>query len=183
MQKYKTILADPPWPLEWGYRKRRPNSQKRAMPYPTMTLDEIQKLPIRGLADDNCHLWLWTTNTHLKNGFEVMEAWGFKYLAPIIRVKPSGCGNWFVHVTQTLLMGYRGRLNFPAGAKYKKNLIFTTCPKRHSQKPSISFDFIESISSEPRIELFARNRRFGWDAWGNEVDSDIDLSVKGGRNG
>ena len=123
------------------------------------------------MADIGCHLWLWTANSHLPAGFEVMKAWGFKYLAPIHWVKPSGVGNWFIHRTQTLLFGYKASCRFPLG-RYKPNVFFTNDPKRHSQKPEESYALIESISPPSRLELFARVKRTGWDCWGNEVESD-----------
>jgi N6-adenosine-specific RNA methylase IME4 len=141
-----------------------------------MPLDAIKALPVGDYATDGAHLWLWTTNQFLRQGFDVMDAWGFKYLAPIHWVKPSGVGNWFVHRTQTLLFGYKGSCRFPRD-RYLPNLITTGNPVRHSAKPDASYAYIERVSPGPRLELFARARRPGWDAWGNEVSSDIDMSA------
>jgi N6-adenosine-specific RNA methylase IME4 len=172
--KYKTILIDPPWLMDMrGHYKNRPNSHT-VLPYPSMTIDEIKSLPIWDLADIGCHLWLWTTNQYLRVGFDLMDAWGFKFLAPITWVKPSGVGNWFVSVTQTMLMGYKEKCEFPAG-RYKKTVIITSIPKRHSEKPGVTYDYIEEISPGPRLEMFSRAKRFGWDVWGNEVYPDIDI--------
>ena len=148
-----------------------------SLPYPTMSITEICSLPIGDIAADDCHLWLWTTNQHLPDGFRVMESWGFRYLAPIHWIKPSGVGNWFVHRTQTVLFGYRRKCRFDL-ARYKPNILTTGSPKRHSEKPDEAYALIESISSEPRLELFARRKRHGWQAWGNEVTSDITLDYK-----
>jgi len=172
--KYQTILADPPWEQKMAGKYRTRHRRIRELPYPTMTIEEIKALPVGDFADEGCHLWLWTTNQYLPSGFEVMEGWGFKYLAPITWVKPSGAGNWFVSVTQTLLFGYKGKCVFPQ-ERYKPTVLHTSIPRRHSQKPEAFYDLIESISPEPRIELFSRARRFGWDCWGNEVESDIEL--------
>lgn len=160
-----------------GQRKRAKESTRpTALAYPTMSVDQICAMPVGDLAEDDCHLWLWTTNQHLRDGFRVMEAWGFKYLAPIHWVKPSGIGCWFIHRTQTVLFGYRKRCKFPL-ARYRPNVLTSGDPKRHSQKPEESFQLIESISPGPRLELFARQRRHGWSAWGNEVESDIRLAA------
>lgn len=167
---FRTILADPPWALTMrGKRKRakEPNLPA-ALPYPTMTLDEMCAMPVGELAADDCHLWLWTTNQHLSDGFRVMQAWGFRYLAPVHWIKPSGVGNWFVHRTQTVLFGYRKYCRFD-GARYRPNIITTGDPKRHSQKPEESYALIESVSQAPRLELFARQKRPNWQAWGDEV--------------
>jgi N6-adenosine-specific RNA methylase IME4 len=135
-----------------------------------MTLETIKAIPVGSMAEPDAHLWLWTTNAFLEDGFAVLRAWGFRYLAPIHWIKPSGIGNWFVHRTQTLLFGYRERCRFPL-RRYAGNVIQTTDPKRHSEKPEEAFALIESVSPGPRLELFARRQRPNWVCWGNEVDA------------
>lgn len=104
-----------------------------------------------------------------------MRGWGFKYLAPIHWIKPSGVGNWVVHRSQTLLFGYKDRCVFP-GIRYFSNILQTAGNvKRHSQKPDASYSLIELASEAPRLELFARTNRFGWDVWGNEVNSTVEI--------
>jgi N6-adenosine-specific RNA methylase IME4 len=179
MMQYRTILADPPWqqPLSNGGIRRRWKGGvvARSLPYPTMPLAEIAALPIADLAAPDCHLWLWTTNAFLEAGFSVMRAWGFRYLAPIVWVKPSGIGNFVIHRTQTILLGYRHRCSFP-GRRYFPNIIETAGPRAHSVKPTETYSLIESVSGGPRLELFARARRPGWHAWGNEIEGSISLS-------
>ena len=126
------------------------------------------------MADDGCHLWLWTTNAHLRDGFDVMDAWGFKYMTPIHWIKPSGVGAWFVNRTQTLLFGYKKPCKMGKG-RYHPNILQTGNPKRHSQKPEEFYALIEAISQGPRLELFARQEREGWDVFGNEVENSISL--------
>jgi len=172
--KYKTILADPPWQQVMAGKYRTRHQRVRSLPYPTMSVDEIRAMYVKDVASVGCHLWLWTTNQFLPAGFEVMNSWGFKYLSPITWVKPSGCGNYFISVTQTLLFGYKDSCLFPL-ERYKPTVIYAGLPKKHSQKPEEMYQLIESVSPEPRLELFARHKRLGWDIWGNEVDSDIEL--------
>lgn len=176
--KYLTILADPPWPQTSGGRRLRKREPplRTSLPYQAMSIEQIKSLPIGELAEESAHLWLWTTNQHLETGFSIMAAWGFKYLSPIHWIKPSGQGSWFINRTQTLLFGYKKKCVFPL-ARYRPNIISTGDPLRHSQKPEASFILIEAISPGPRLELFARQRRRGWSAWGNEVESDIKLSA------
>jgi N6-adenosine-specific RNA methylase IME4 len=170
--KYRTTLVDPPWPQKTvGRYSRRRHSRPDRLPYMTMNLVDIKALPVGDFADVGCHLWLWTTNAFLRDGFDVMEAWGFRYLAPVTWVKPSGLGAWFAHATQTLLMGYKGRCIFN-GARYKPT-AFRANPKAHSTKPDEAYRLIESISDAPRLELFARAKRDGWQVWGDEVECDI----------
>jgi N6-adenosine-specific RNA methylase IME4 len=176
MKQYKTILIDPPWDMKMtGLYQLRKLTPARLV-YPTMSLQEIAALPINELSEVGCHLWLWTTNQFLPCGFDLMKAWGFKYHAPIHWKKPGGCGNYFVHVTQTLLFGYKERCIFNR-ERYKPNWIETGLPKKHSQKPIESYELIESISEEPRLEMFARAKRAGWDCWGNEVECDINIDT------
>lgn len=180
---YRTILADPPWRQTLMGRRRRAKDPRtrQALDYPTLGLEEIKSLPVQDFAVEGCHLWLWTTNQFLEAGFSVMRAWGFNYLAPVTWVKPSGTGNYFVHTTQTLLFGYFRRCRFPL-RRYLPTHFFAPTPREHSRKPEESYRLIESISPGPRLELFARPvsalfpKRVGWDVWGNEVESDVDLS-------
>ena len=173
MKKYMTIYADPPWDIKLRGKYNNRKKQTQAMPYRTMSVDAIKSLNVDSIADNGCHLWLWTTNQTLPNGFEVMEAWGFKYLSPITWVKPQGLGNYFQNRTQTLLFGYKKRCVFPLG-RYKPTVINANIGK-HSEKPEVFHDYIETISPKPRIELFARSKRFGWDVYGDEVCSDIEI--------
>lgn len=134
-----------------------------------MSLADLAALPIASLAAPECHLWLWTTNARLHDGFHLLGAWGARYLAPITWCKPSGCGNYWVHRTQTLLFAYYGRCHFPL-ARYRPTVLTTTRKLPHSQKPEESYALIEAVSPPPRLELFARRPREGWDVVGNEID-------------
>jgi N6-adenosine-specific RNA methylase IME4 len=177
MTQFLTILADPPWqqPLS-GKRIRKKGGMCPSLPYSTMRLDKIMRMPIGDFAADGCHLWLWTTNAFLEDGFKVMRGWGFKYLAPIVWVKPSGAGNYVIHRTQTLLLGYRGRCRFRR-LRYFGNVMETSNPRYHSAKPDSFYDLIEQVSEPLRLEIFARDRRLGWESFGNEVPSTVAIST------
>jgi len=178
MTPFLTILADPPWPQPMmGKRKRTKGGGSTEFPYQVMSVAEISALQVGDLAADGCHLWLWTTNSFLREGFDVMKAWGFRYLAPLHWVKPSGFGNYVIHRTQTLLLGYKGKCRF-ARHRYFPNIVETGNPKRHSQKPEALYGLIESVSDEPRLELFARDARFGWERFGNEVHSTVEVGPR-----
>jgi len=174
--KFRTILIDPPWeqPISGKYKTSR-NKRPEKLPYPTMSLDEIKNLPVGDMAEIGCHLWLWTTNAFLRDGFDVMKSWGFKYLAPITWRKPSGMGNYFVHVTQTILFGYFEKCQFNL-ERYLPT-YFEGLPERHSAKPLESYRLIERVSEPERLEIFARPWtpmfpvRHGWNVWGNEIPS------------
>lgn len=180
--KYKTILADPPWAMKTCGEYKRRGEQPRGLPYGTMMLDDILRIPVSDLAETGAHLWLWVTNQFIEQGFQVMKAWGFTYLAPITWVKASGFGNYFVHRTEHILFGYKDRCIFNK-ARYVSNVYFWDRAKagKHSRKPLQSIELIESISEAPRLELFARPmtplfpKIEGWHYWGNEIESDIQL--------
>ena len=175
--KYKTILADPPWDINLtGTRKRKKGSQPEKLPYPVMSMFELMILPIRLLGTEDSHLWLWTTNQTIENGFLLMRTWGYKYLSCIHVIKPSGTGNYFIQRSQTILFGYKEKCKFNK-ERYKPNIINVCDPKRHSEKWEETYQYIEAISSPPRIELFARQKREGWHSWGNEIESDINFNL------
>lgn len=172
---YRTLLMDPPWAerMVGRFRSTR-HSRADRLPYPTLTLEQIAGIDVPALAEEDAHLWLWTTNSTLSAGYDLMRGWGFRVLAPIVWVKPSGLGAWFVHRTQTILFGYRGKLRMRT--RFRPNVLFAPATK-HSRKPECSYELIEAVSDAPRLELFARRPRAGWDVWGNEVASSLSIPV------
>lgn len=174
--KFRAINLDPPWP-ETKIGRFKSHSRPDELPYPVMSIEQIAALPVHDLAEDNCHIWLWTTNRSLPDGFDLLKKWGFKYLAPIHWIKPSGFGAWFIHRSQTLLFGYRGKLEMKA--RYKPNVLFANS-RKHSQKPQSSYELIEAVSHGPYLELFARHKQNDlWTVAGNEIDGqDIHESLK-----
>jgi N6-adenosine-specific RNA methylase IME4 len=108
--KFATVYADPPWPYS--------NTASRAAAenhYRTMTLDAIRNEPVKSVAAENSHLHLWTTNAFLREAFDVMHDWGFKYKSCLIWVKPQlGMGNYWRVSHEYLLFGIRGDLPFGA---------------------------------------------------------------------
>ncbi|MCP2264624.1 MT-A70 family methyltransferase [Promicromonospora thailandica] len=168
--KFRTILADPPWQTD--QRGARGASQH----YPLMSLERIKAMPIRDLAEENAHLWLWVTNGTLRDGYDVAEAWGFTVRAPITWIKfRLGLGNYLRHATEHLLFATRGK----APVNFRSQPTWINAPVQgHSHKPEEQFAIVERISDGPYLELFARRRppsNREWFVWGNEVDADISL--------
>lgn len=160
---YQTIYADPPW--QYGNQGTRAATDDH---YKTMTVEQICALPIGNIAADEALLWLWTTSGFLRDSFAVIDAWGFTYKACWVWVKPQmGLGNYGRISTEFLMVANRGGL-IP-DAKGDKNYI-TAKRGKHSSKPDEFRTVIERISPGPRIELFAREARPGWTAWGNEIE-------------
>lgn len=173
---YGTILADPPWQFANRTGKMAPE-HKRLSRYSTLTLQEIKEIPVPLAAAEQSHLYLWVPNALLKEGMEVMEAWGFQYKTNIIwhKVRKDGgpdgrgVGFYFRNTTEIILFGIRGKLRTLAPGRRQVNLIRTQ-KREHSRKPDELYDIIEACSPGPYLELFARGKRRGWGQWGNEVE-------------
>lgn len=176
-QKFKTILADPPWQFQNRTGKVAPE-HKRLNRYPTMKLEEIKALPVAEVADENSHLYLWVPNALLIEGLSVMEAWGFQYKTNIVWEKirndggpdGRGVGFYFRNVTELLLFGIRGsHMRTLAPGRSQVNLIRSK-KREHSRKPDEMIELIEKCSPGPYLELFARGQREGWTLWGNQAN-------------
>lgn len=179
--KYKTIIADPPWRYgKWGVAtpESRPNGKQYDMPYETMTISEIAALPVAAMAAENCDLYLWTTQKYLPQAFDVLKAWGFRYCQTLTWCKAprgTGQGGLYCPTNEFLILGRKGRM--PTG-KTRKDSTWWKVKRphnQHSKKPEFFQDMIEQQSDGPRVELFARRPREGWDVWGNEVECTAEL--------
>jgi N6-adenosine-specific RNA methylase IME4 len=168
--RYRTIVADPPWAYRSKPQSGKADRRAAAVDfYPTMSLREIAALPVAELADENAHLYVWTTNQHMVEAHEVVAAWGFTYKTMITwdKTGPLGLGRWFRGRTEHVLFGVRGVLPIPPESRQQN--IFHATNRAHSAKPDAFFDLVESVSPGPYLELFARRQRLGWDTWGNEA--------------
>ena len=178
---FRTIVADPPWKYgAWGTPTNRPNNAETTydLPYSSMTVDEIAAMPVRELAADDCELYLWTTQKYLPESFRVVEAWGFRYCGTLAWCKTprgTGQGGLYCPTTEFLVHGRSGKM--PQGKKRQDSTWWNV--KRphnsHSTKPEFFQDVVELVSDAPRLEMFARRRRLGWSAFGNECNADVTL--------
>lgn len=197
MKKYDVIYADPAWeqkagrPLSGGYKKEKgvqvfnPKSDKSAnLPYNTMKFEDIVNLPIKNLTADNCHLYLWVTNKYLMKAEEVVKAWGFKYSTTLVWCKKpigSGMGGTFKVSTEYLIFATKGKVNELVNKKingtwFEEKRQYVNGYPCHSKKPDFFYELIEKVSKGKKLELFSRNIRQGWDAWGDEIQGSIKLS-------
>ena len=175
LQKYQTILADPPWQFANRTGKMAPE-HKRLKRYTTMTLQQIMELPVSQLAQPTCHLYLWVPNALVLEGLEVMKRWGFDYKTNLVWYKVRkdggpdgrGVGFYFRNVTELVLFGVRGHMRTLRPGRTQVNIL-STRKREHSRKPDELYGIIEKCSPGPYLELFARCQRHGWDQWGNEV--------------
>ncbi len=187
--RYSTILADPPWQFQNRTGKMAPE-HKRLLRYPTMDVQEIMQLPVGNLAAAQCHLYLWIPNALLREGLEVMKAWGFTYKTNLVWYKVRkdggpdgrGVGFYFRNVTELILFGVRGSMRTLKPGRTQVNL-FNTRKREHSRKPDELYDIIESCSPGPYLELFARFARKDWGQWGNEDVETNSLYGVAQRNG
>lgn len=179
MTTYRTIYADPPW-LERGGGKIKRGADRH---YDLMHTRDICALPVESLVCPDAHLYLWVTNNFLPDGLQVMAAWGFRYVTCITWAKDKvGLGQYFRGMTEQLLFGVRGKPGYKTTAQGKRCQATTliNAPRgQHSTKPAHARQMIEHVSRGPFLELFARERVEGWDAWGNEVGGGIEMPQYG----
>lgn len=180
MKKYKTIVVDPPWEVKRG-PEYNSNGKSRKLTYPTMTLKEIEDLSLKELADKDCVLYLWTINKYIEQSYALARKWGFKPSTMLVWVKnPNGIGlgGTYSLSSEFCLYAVKGMAN---SKKRHPTNWWLWQRGRHSQKPDEFMDMVEHTSNPPYLEVFARpwtplfQERTGWDVWGNEVESDIDL--------
>lgn len=175
--KYKTILADPPWQFTNRTGKMAPE-HKRLNRYQTLTLREICEIPVPLAVAETAHLYLWVPNALLQEGLEVMKAWGFTYKSNIVwhKVRKDGgpdgrgVGFYFRNTTEIVLFGVRGSMRTLPPGRRQVNIIRTQ-KREHSRKPDELYSIIEACSPAPRLELFARGTRPKWHAWGNQAEN------------
>jgi N6-adenosine-specific RNA methylase IME4 len=175
-RRFGTILADPPWRFSNRTGKMAPE-HKRLSRYGTMDLADILALPVREIAAEKSHLYLWVPNALLAQGLEVMARWGFTYKTNLVWYKVRrdggpdgrGVGFYFRNVTELVLFGVRGTVRTLAPGRRQVNL-FATRKREHSRKPGVLYEVIERCSPSPFAELFARQARRGWMQWGDEAD-------------
>lgn len=158
--EFSAVVIDPPW--------RYDNVATRGAAedhYPTMSQADLAALELP--AADDSHLYLWVTNGFLREGFDLIDAWGFTYKTVLTWCKPQiGMGNWFRNATEHVLFGVKGKL---PTQRNDVSTWFVADRTRHSAKPESFYDLVESCSPGPYLEMFARRRRLGWHTWGNEA--------------
>ena len=176
-KKYKIIYADPPWKYQ-----RDKVQGAAANHYPTMTIDELCALPVSKITNKDSILFLWATFPQLPEALRLISAWGFTYKTiGFLWLKQNkksptwfyGLGFWTRGNAEVCLLATKGH---PHRISNKIHQFIISPLQEHSKKPDIVRQrIVELMGDLPRIELFARQKVDGWDAWGNEVDSDISL--------
>lgn len=177
---YAGLLVDPPWNFEiWGEGTDRNVTSK----YPTMSTEDICALPVGELTADNAVLFMWGVWPRLPDALQVVQSWGFTYKTAAFCWMKANCsqldlfrddadvqigmGYWARASSEYCLLATKGRperldMGVPQGIIEPR--------REHSRKPDCVYERIERLVAGPYLELFARTRRPGWAAWGNETD-------------
>ena len=190
-KKYSIIYADPPW--DYGGKmqydksiiksenegfKREIFLSSASFKYPTLKLNDLKKLDIASISENDCLLFLWTTGPQLANSIELGNAWGFEYktVAFVWDKMIHNPGRYTLSQTEFCLVFKKGKIPSPRGARNIRQLV--SVPRgQHSEKPEIVIDGITKMfPTQEKIELFARKNYLGWDNWGLEIpDSKIEI--------
>lgn len=165
--QYRCIVIDPPWVVQKIERECRPNQHD--WDYPPMTEEELVEMDnFPETADEGCHLYLWVTHKMLPAGLRLAEEWGFKYQCLMTWVKNVGFTPFsWMYSTEHVLFCTKGGLKLE---KLGMRLDFSAKVREHSRKPDEFYDLVRQASPGPRIDVFSREKREGFDQWGNEED-------------
>ena len=158
---FQVISIDPPW----SYDKRPTDiTHRAASPYPSMTIEEISRLNIP--ADDDCILWLWTTNAFMEEAHQIVRQWGFEKKTILTWVKNSmGLGDWLRGQTEHCLMCIKGK---PIVNLTNQTTVIYGPLREHSRKPDEFYQLVESLCYGQKLEMFAREKRDNWTSYGIE---------------
>lgn len=156
--RYPVIVLDPPWPIAGA-------------PYPTMALEEIAALPLPDLLTADAIVWLWTTNGFLEHATAIAtERWGLvkRNVVTWDKERPGRPTPWLTGQTEHCLLLTRGKPLFEAG---NATTLIRERARENSRKPEAFYQLVEeTCPAQPRLEMFARQRRAGFESWGAEVD-------------
>lgn len=174
-KKYSVILADPPW--KYTNWKGKDSGAAKAH-YSCMTVKDIAAMPVKNITADDCALFMWSTGPKIAEGahLPIFESWGFRPVTTaFVWNKTTSKGAPYVGLgfytrsgAEFCLLGIKGRM--PRKKEATSVLQVLTAPRiyRHSAKPAEQYERIEALYDGPYFELFARERRPGWNGFGND---------------
>ena len=178
-KKYSLIYADPPW----QYRDKASDGERGAAhKYPVMSLQDLCRLPVWDLAADSCLLAMWWVPPMPAEALKLVDAWGFRLMTMKgftwhkTNKNSGGSAMGMGHMTrgnsEDMLFAVKGKLppRIDAGI-----IQHVSAPRaRHSEKPDVFRKLlVQMLGDVPRIELFCRDKKIGWDTWGNECACDV----------
>jgi N6-adenosine-specific RNA methylase IME4 len=171
---YNVIYADPPWQYSDNTNTLDAVTDHH---YATLPLCDIKNYLVDNKikTSDDAVLFLWVTNPFLVKGLEVVKAWGFEYKTNIVWIKTElkkpGVGYYVRGRHELLFICTKGsftpldnHISPPIGS------VLETPIGEHSEKPDEAYNIIERLYPGCLyLELFARRKRDGWDAMGDEA--------------
>lgn len=164
--KYHAIAIDPPWPYD---NRADDESHRAANPYPSMSIEKITRLEVPGLSLDDSILWLWTTNAFMEEAHQIARTWGFEVKTILTWVKDRiGTGDWLRGQTEHCLMAIKGK---PVVNLTNQSTVIYGPLREHSRKPEQFYQLVDDLCPGKKVELFGRQVREGWAAYGNELDT------------
>lgn len=179
-RKYKTIVIDPPWNISLCQNVLNTKVAEK-LSYNTMSDNEILNFPINNFADNDCDLFLWTTKGKLPFAFDILKKWKFKYKNILVWNKGHGlCVNGFNNVLEFALIGTKGKSNISFTNPLKMYIQeghYNPKKNPHSKKPDKFYAALIKSTKEPRIDIFARKRHYGFDAYGDQVEKEIEVPL------
>jgi N6-adenosine-specific RNA methylase IME4 len=159
---YDVISIDPPWPYGTDYD---PDGRRAASPYPEMSLEEIAAIHLP--AAPNCIVWLWTTHKFMRYSFAILDTWGFRDVAILTWEKDRiGLGAWLRSRSEFAIMAVRGQ---PIIDLTNQSTVIHGALREHSRKPEEFYQLVESLCIGRKLDYFSRQRRSGWDVYGNDT--------------
>jgi N6-adenosine-specific RNA methylase IME4 len=160
---YEVIVIDPPWQYD---RQPADSGMRGEVDYATMSPDQLQALKLP--AAPNCVLWLWTTNSFMREAYDLLEAWGFEAKTILTWDKVHmGLGSWLRNVTEHCILAVRGR---PLVTLTNQTTLLREARREHSRKPEAFYALVESLCPGRKYEHFSRTPRPGWTGYGVEHD-------------
>ncbi len=172
--RYRTIVIDPPWDMQKIERDLRPDQV--GFDYPTMSEEELADFELP--ADDNCHLFCWTTQKHLPAALRLLSSWGFRYVFTMVWHKPGGFQPFGLpqYNCEFVVYGRKGSIDFLDTKAFP--VCFQAPRREHSRKPDEFYATIERVAPGPRIDIFSRENREGFDQFGNETEKFNELQPR-----
>jgi N6-adenosine-specific RNA methylase IME4/predicted double-glycine peptidase len=166
---YDVVSIDPPWPYE-GNNKSITSfdavGRRVANPYPEMSIQEIKEIELPLMND--AVVLLWTTHKFLPDAFDILKTWGLEYKATLVWNKEKiGMGAWLRMQCEFCLIGIKGK---PYWNNTEHRDILNEPRREHSRKPDKFFELIEKITLGRRLEYFSREKRTGWEVYGNDIN-------------
>ncbi len=164
--EYRTLVIDPPWPMrkvQSGAHRYRSSD----WPYAYLTEDELANMEsLLKLPAAQSHLYLWSTHRHLEMALRLVKIWGYQYQCMLTWAKRRGMVPFsWRYDTELVIFARRGGLPLQ---RMGESLLVEGGAREHSRKPQAFYDLVRRVSPEPRIDVFSREHRAGFDSWGDQ---------------